>query len=372
MAGVCCGFAVGAETAGRLSPLGAASPEAMVGMPQQSAETALSPELEAQGIRLQVVEFASTQFGPSLLNDWNHPSATWPTQADTFVMAFVKLMILEQTLKRPDDLVAANIKSAPTSASGTFRFLSRILGGTLGPAGDVMDSVASAASRVPESSKVPSTVYEAHLREVQAIAHEVLPPTDYQAYVHAAETGDYPTQTSLLFRIDFEVLQRQPVVNPYVLWWCDMRGSDGRAGSRPLYDFPEIAPGDERFKAGAWNRFTPVQRWEAVDDGLKRWFQRTSAAMADPAQRVAFLASVKTVKEEKRRGPSLGPDAAEVNKETVAALGPQALETYDHGSPEERATLLGTATLFVEGLNSLLPMLMGVPSLQVEGTVAPP
>ncbi len=371
MVGLPYALAAGREAAGRMTSVRAEPPEAMVAGVQQSADAALSREAEAQSIRLQVVEFASTQFGPSLLNDWNHPSTTWPTQADTFVMAYVKLMMMEQTLERPDDLAAPKIKGSPTSASGAFRFLSRALGGGLGPAGDVLGSVGSAASRVPESEKVPSNVYEAHLREVQAVAHEVLSPADYQAYVHAAETGDYAMQTSLLFTMDYEVFHRQPVVNPYVLWWCDMRGSDGRAGTRPLYDFPEIAPGDDRFKAAAWNGFTSVQRWEAVDDGLKQWFQRTSVALADPAQRVTLLASVKVQKEEKKRRGAFGPDAAEVNIDLVSALGSEALAKYNHGSPEERATLLKTATLFVEGLNSLLPMLMGVPSLTVEGTVAP-
>ena len=378
-ASIVLGAMVGMPNAFAIAPMGAKlvadlrpeQSEAMLASPQEPAATVISPEVAAQKVRQQIVEFASAQFGPSLLNDWNHPSNTYPTQADTFVLAYVRLMQLALSAKRPDEIVPSNAKDALTNASGAFRFLTKILGQTLGPAGDLIDSAASEANRGPGSSSLPSTMFEAHLREVQAVAQQLLSPADYEAYVRAAADGDYATQTSILFKMNYELLSRQPVVNPYILWWCDMRGGDGRAGSRPLFDFPDIAPGDDRFTQHIWNNFTLVERWNAVDDALKRWFLRTSATIADPTQRIALLASVKTQSEEKRRGPALGPDAAQQNREIVAALGPQALDEYTRANAADKGTLLKTATLFVEGVNSLLPMLMGVPSLRVDGTLAP-
>ena len=107
-----------------------------------------------------------------------------------------------------------------------------------------------------------------------------------------------------------------------------------------------------------------MQRWTAVYDALRKWFQRTSVAMNEPGQRVTLLSSVKVQSEEHTRRPTLGPDAAQINRDLVAALGPKALEQYAHASADDRATLLRTATPFNEGLNSFLPMLIGAPSLK--------
>ena len=339
----------------------------------QSTATAISPQEAAQNVRLHIVELASAEFGADLMNDWNHPKTPYPTQADTFVMAFTKLLAAELSANRPDNTIVTNVKSA-SRASGSFSLLARVLGGALGPAGDAVGYAADAASHTSIDSGPPSNLVEAHLREVDAVAKAVLSPTDYQAYSHAAETGDYVIQTSLLMKMDHEVLNRQPSVNPYILWWCDMRGRDGRKGSQLIETdepFFQNTPLDNRFQPTHWWALTEEARWAAVDELLNRFFQTTSEQLADPAQRASALALTKPDSEVKRPRGSLLPDGAEVNREYVAALGPKALEKYDHAAGEEKLNLIRTSMLFVGGVNSLLSMLLGAPDLKVDGTTAP-
>lgn len=256
----------------------------------QETSTEASLEAEAQTVRLQIVELASAQFGPSLLNDWNHPKATYPTQADTYSMAFTRLMALELAGQRLDDSAFTKIKASGTHAVGAFLFLEKALGTAMGFA---IDATASAANRIPAPSPGPSNLFEVHLLEIQAIAQKVLTASDYQAYMHAVQSEDYITQTALLYKMNYEVLNSQNIVNPYVLWWCDMRGRDGITGSRPTMGFAQIAPDDSRFKPPIWKASSETQRWIAVDDALKLFFQKTSSAMLDIIQRGLLLASMK-------------------------------------------------------------------------------
>jgi hypothetical protein len=315
-----------------------------------------TPEQRASALRSAVVENFGT---PEQIEFFKHPhqnpgakasllsrSYSQMEPSDIFLIVFSTQMYLGLQGGGPSQRSSAAIQSIPKSRF--FSLLRSVIGSA--PELPYMDSAVGAAQRQGEKVALAESHKEELSRQgkfqmesAQALVTRILSPAKSDEY----KQGDYAEKAGLLFEAAYKVLDQQQLPNGYVVWLCDTRGMGGRSGDGAREEMIEVFPSDPKFRESMWDSLTQTQKWQAVTDALKGFFQSGADSLQDPKKATSFLSNLPQTS----RGP--GRDRV------LESLGPDAAAIYDKSEGSQKLVLEQSANAVKAAFQFVLPMLIG-------------